>query len=130
MRKFKLIKKDPKSFKILNVGDVVIKVGFCYQYKRNGTSRWFIKHEVENNPEYWQEITEEEPTDPIVDSVIERFKSRSQEGIKKYGTTLESNNSLSIIDWINHAQEEGMDRLLYLEKLKSEITKLVNKVTN
>ena len=126
MRKFKLIKKH--RAKGINIGDIFVSSEYGY-YKciKKEICICLLMHEVENNPEYWQEIIEEEK-DPIVDSVIERFKTRSEEGIKKYGTTLESNNSLSIIDWINHAQEEGMDRLLYLEKLKSEITKLVNKI--
>jgi hypothetical protein len=128
MRKFKLIKKYPTIPEKMEVGDIVENNG-KWGYVMQGTAFFFDANEVEGHDEYWQEITKG-PTDPIVDSVIERFKSRSQEGIKKYGTTLDSNNSLSIIDWINHAQEEGMDRLLYLEKLKSEITKLVNKVTN
>jgi hypothetical protein len=41
-------------------------------------------------------------------------------GIKKYGTTLE-NNTLSLMEWLNHLQEELMDATLYIEKLKQEI---------
>ncbi len=55
--------------------------------------------------------------DSIVNSVVQKFLSRSDVGIKKYGTTLDRND-LSTIDWINHAQEELMDGILYLEKLK------------
>uniref|UniRef100_A0A6C0BSK3 Uncharacterized protein n=1 Tax=viral metagenome TaxID=1070528 RepID=A0A6C0BSK3_9ZZZZ len=58
--------------------------------------------------------------DKIVDSIINKFYQRSQVGQKKYGTTLENNN-LEINEWIVHAQEELMDCLLYLEKLKEEI---------
>lgn len=53
--------------------------------------------------------------DPIVDSVINKFNSRSSIGIKKYGTTLEQNNT---DDFLNHLQEELMDAILYIEKLK------------
>lgn len=59
--------------------------------------------------------------DSIVSSVIEKFKIRSELGRKKYGTDLDRKD-LSILEWINHAQEEHMDAILYLEKLKKELT--------
>ena len=55
--------------------------------------------------------------DSIVESVISKFKNRSNVGIQKYGTTLDRND-LTTLEWINHAQEEAMDFILYLEKLK------------
>lgn len=55
--------------------------------------------------------------DPVVQAVIERFSKRSEIGQLKYGTTLEGNN-LPLQDWIQHMQEELMDAILYLEKLK------------
>jgi hypothetical protein len=55
--------------------------------------------------------------DPIVQTVIEKFQQRSELGQKKYGTTLEDNN-LPFLSWVNHMQEELMDAILYLEKLK------------
>jgi hypothetical protein len=60
--------------------------------------------------------------DSIVKAVIEKFLSRAEFGYKKYGTTLDRTD-LSILDWIQHAQEEHMDAILYLEKLKTEFTK-------
>jgi hypothetical protein len=58
--------------------------------------------------------------DTIVESVINQFRERSEVGIKKYGTTLDRTD-LSALDWINHAQQELMDGILYLEKLKQTI---------
>jgi hypothetical protein len=55
--------------------------------------------------------------DSVVQSVINKFKQRSEVGIKKYNTTLDRDD-LTKQDWINHAQEEAMDLILYLEKLK------------
>lgn len=55
--------------------------------------------------------------DPVVQAVIERFQQRSEVGQQKYGTTLEGNN-LPFPAWIQHMQEELMDAILYLEKLK------------
>lgn len=67
-------------------------------------------------------IPEEKPihVDPILMKVMTKYYDRSELGIKKYGTTLE-NNSLPLIDWLNHLQEELMDATLYIEKLKQEI---------
>jgi len=58
--------------------------------------------------------------DSIVDSVIESFKGRSTSGIKKYNTTLDRTD-LSTLDWLTHLQEELMDAILYVERLKKEI---------
>ena len=58
-------------------------------------------------------------TDPIVESIKAQFDERSQRGINKYGTTLEANPA-SVLEWIQHAQEEAMDFILYLEKLKTK----------
>lgn len=60
--------------------------------------------------------SEEIKTDPIIDSVISKIKSRSEVGIKKYGTTLDENNT---DDFLTHLQEELMDAINYIEKLKS-----------
>ena len=59
-------------------------------------------------------------TDTVVESVIDKFKQRSEAGIKKYGTTLDRND-LTLEQWINHVQEELMDAVLYLQKLKTEL---------
>lgn len=63
--------------------------------------------------------------DSIVNKVIGSFIERSNLGYKKYGTTLDRND-LSVLDWIQHAQEEHMDAILYLEKLKHELTNFKN----
>ena len=61
-------------------------------------------------------------SDSIVNSVISAFIGRSNIGLQKYGTTLDRDD-LSVLDWIQHAQEEHMDAILYLEKLKTEVSK-------
>ena len=55
--------------------------------------------------------------DSIVAAVVQKFLQRSEVGQKKYGTTLDRED-LKPLDWIQHAQEELMDGILYLEKLK------------
>jgi len=56
-------------------------------------------------------------TDSVVFSIISQFKQRADFGMKKYGTNLDRTD-LSMLEWIQHAQEEHMDAILYLEKLK------------
>jgi hypothetical protein len=60
--------------------------------------------------------------DSVVESIIEKFRERSAVGINKYGTTLDRND-LNTDDWLNHLQEEMMDALLYIQKLRYEIKK-------
>ena len=64
--------------------------------------------------------------DSCVKTVIEKFITRADMGKKKYGTDLDRTD-LEVIDWINHAQEEHMDAILYLEKLKKEWLKKQDK---
>jgi len=58
--------------------------------------------------------------DSVVDSILNKFVDRAELGFKKYNNTLDRND-LSKLDWINHTQDELMDGILYLEKLKQEL---------
>ena len=53
--------------------------------------------------------------DPIVLSNVLELIRRSRVGVAKYGTTLAENHS---DDFIQHAKEEAMDFINYLEKLR------------
>ena len=64
-----------------------------------------------------------ETVDSLVKSVIQKFLDRAKMGKEKYGTDLDRKD-LSHLQWINHAQEELMDGILYLEKLKQELLPL------
>jgi len=57
--------------------------------------------------------------DSIVLSIIKQFEERSVKGKEKYGTDLDRTD-LSMLDWIEHAKQEHMDAILYLEKLKQQ----------
>jgi hypothetical protein len=72
--------------------------------------------EMENN---------QEKKDKVVENVISKFSNRSDVGVKKYGTTLED-NQLTLIQWLNHLQEELMDATLYVQKLKQELEESPN----
>ena len=56
-------------------------------------------------------------TDSIVDSVLDQFVKRAKFGKEKYNTDLDRTD-LSLLDWIEHAKQEHMDAILYLEKIE------------
>ena len=61
-----------------------------------------------------------EMSDKIVESVIDQFRTRAEAGKRKYGTTMERDD-LTLMQWLQHLQEELMDAAVYVEKLKGEI---------
>ena len=61
--------------------------------------------------------------DTIVEAIVDKFKDRSDIGIKKYNTTLDRED-FTTEQWIDHAIEEAMDMILYLERLKRDITNI------
>jgi hypothetical protein len=60
--------------------------------------------------------------DSVVRSVIQKFLDRAAMGKAKYGVDLDRTD-LGMLEWIQHAQEEHMDAILYLEKIKQELLK-------
>tara|TARA_B100000768_G_C11276041_1_gene376022 strand:- start:1427 stop:1687 length:261 start_codon:yes stop_codon:yes gene_type:complete len=65
--------------------------------------------------------------DPIVERVVDKFVERSDIGYEKYKITLEKDPSDMFI-WMNHLQEELMDAVLYLQKLKENTTEELQEV--
>ena len=59
--------------------------------------------------------------DPVIQKVVEKFISRSDVGFNKYKVTLNEDNK-SIHEWLDNIQEELMDAVNYIEKLKSLLT--------
>jgi hypothetical protein len=57
--------------------------------------------------------------DSIVSSIIKQFEERSAVGKAKYGTDLDRTD-LTLLEWIEHAKQEHMDAILYLEKIKQQ----------
>jgi hypothetical protein len=55
--------------------------------------------------------------DSVVTSVIEQFTKRAQLGKAKYGVDLDRTD-LTLLEWLEHAKQEHMDAILYLEKIK------------
>lgn len=68
--------------------------------------------ELESDSEY-----EPSKLDSVVVSVLHKFINRAEFGKEKYGTDLDRED-LTFLDWVNHAQEEHMDAILYLEKIR------------
>jgi hypothetical protein len=58
--------------------------------------------------------------DSIVQSVRNQLLERSKVGINKYGVTLDRTD-LTLLDWLEHAKQESMDQVLYLERAIQEI---------
>lgn len=85
--------------------------------KTNDTDR-----EIKTKEKQEKESNLNNTPDSIVTSVINKFLERSKIGKEKYGTDLDRTD-LSLYEWILHAQEEHMDAILYLEKIKKLIVK-------
>ena len=82
-------------------------------YEREAVKSGLVKNPVfpENVPKV---------VDSIVEKVIDKFKNRSEVGIKKYVVTLDRGD-LTLVQWLDHAIEESMDFTLYLTKIKEEL---------
>ena len=55
--------------------------------------------------------------DSVVSSILNQFTTRSLMGKAKYGVDLDRTD-LTLLEWIEHAKQEHMDAILYLEKIK------------
>jgi len=80
---------------------------------------------MSKNSEIYGRITEYNETttrtvlkaDSIVDGVIDKFIDRSRVGKQKYGVTLDRED-YSLSEWLTHLQEELMDAVNYIERIK------------
>jgi len=58
--------------------------------------------------------------DTVVFRIAHLLRSRSETGIRKYGTTMDRTD-LEIKQWIDHAIEECLDQALYLQRIKDSL---------
>jgi hypothetical protein len=58
--------------------------------------------------------------DPIVEAVMHKMATRSGEGMKKYGVSMERED-ITTVGWIDNAIEEALDMAVYLERLKRDL---------
>ena len=56
--------------------------------------------------------------DEMIQRIIDRMAKRADKGIKKYGSTM-AHSQKSFHAWVDDAQEELWDAIVYLEKLKT-----------
>ena len=57
---------------------------------------------------------------PILSRIEELLKAQTEKGVKKYGTTVQP-EQLSTVQWIDHASEEIIDLLVYLQVLREKV---------
>lgn len=67
--------------------------------------------------EHLKIVNRDHTEDEVEEAVVAQIRSRRDAGRSKYRTTMERTD-LSILQWVQHAQEEAMDFSIYLEKLK------------
>jgi len=62
--------------------------------------------------------------DPVVKRVMDKFVERSNEGFRKYGTTLDEERTTKmkgLMKYLIDIQEELMDAILYIQTAKEEL---------
>lgn len=57
--------------------------------------------------------------------ILAKFEAQTRKGLKKYGQTV-ANNILSVVEWIDHASEELIDYIVYLECLKAKLSQMIS----
>jgi hypothetical protein len=106
----------------ITIGNSYFKKGQIVDvHKPDKYGAWLIGEDITGKHADWYfDYNNFKVVDPVVESIIDKFKQRSEVGIKKYGTTLYENNT---DDFLNHLQEELMDAILYIQKLRYETEK-------
>lgn len=67
--------------------------------------------------------------DKMIRKIMQRMSKRADDGIKKYGSTM-LHSKKSFVAWIDDAQEELWDAIVYLEKLKSLMDMEIKELEN
>ncbi len=69
--------------------------------------------------------------DPVVETVVDKFVSRSDVGFAKYGKTLHDERTgghKDLAGYLNDVQEELMDAILYIQAAKDGLNEAKDKV--
>ena len=67
--------------------------------------------------------------DPVVKRVVEKFKTRSDVGYAKYGTTLDEERTTKmkgLMKYLIDIQEELMDAILYIQTAQEELKEFLD----
>ena len=70
--------------------------------------------------------------DPVVKRVIEKFRTRSDAGFEKYGTTLHEERTTKmkgLMKYLVDIQEELMDAILYIQTAQEELKDVLNETS-
>ena len=67
--------------------------------------------------------------DKMIRKIMQRMSKRADDGIKKYGSTM-LHSKKSFVAWVDDAQEELWDAIVYLEKLKSLMAMEIKELEN
>ena len=70
--------------------------------------------------------------DPVVKRVVDKFKTRSDEGFRKYGTTLHEERTTKmkgLMKYLVDIQEELMDAILYIQTAQEELKDTLDEIS-
>ena len=70
--------------------------------------------------------------DPVVKRVVDKFVERSNEGFRKYGTTLHEERTTKLKGlgkYLLDIQEELMDAVLYVQTAREEIKDILDEIS-
>jgi len=70
--------------------------------------------------------------DPVVKRVVDKFKLRSDEGYRKYGTTLHEERTTKmkgLMKYLVDIQEELMDAVLYIQTAQEELKDILDEIS-
>ena len=74
---------------------------------------------------------DDEFRDPVVKRVVDKFKLRSDEGYRKYGTTLHEERTTKmkgLMKYLVDMQEELMDAVLYIQTAQEELKDILDEI--
>ena len=77
------------------------------------------------------EQDDDEFRDPVVKRVVDKFKLRSDEGYRKYGTTLHEERTTKmkgLMKYLIDIQEELMDAVLYIQTAQEELKDILDEI--
>ena len=70
--------------------------------------------------------------DPVVKRVMDKFVERSNEGFRKYGTTLHEERTTKmkgLMKYLVDIQEELMDAILYIQTAQEELKDILDEIS-
>ena len=70
--------------------------------------------------------------DPVVKRVVEKFRTRSDAGFIKYGTTLHEERTTKmkgLMKYLVDIQEELMDAILYIQTAQEELKDILDEIS-